>query len=66
MLMHPYSAIMSDPSLFPAPDEFSPERFLQSTESSMMTAHTMSFGFGRRICPGMHVAMQSVFIVLVR
>ncbi|KAI0352103.1 cytochrome P450 [Trametes cingulata] len=58
-------AIMQDPELFPEPEEFRPERFL-STTNPKLKKFTIHFGFGRRICPGMHMANQSIFIVIAR
>ena len=54
-----------DEELFPDPEVFRPERFLESTHPKLQN-FTIHFGFGRRICPGMYIANQSVFIVLVR
>lgn len=58
-------AITKDPELFPEPNEFRPERFLNSTHPAL-TNYTISFGFGRRICPGMYLAQQSLFIAISR
>ncbi|KAH9851906.1 cytochrome P450 [Lenzites betulinus] len=58
-------AIMQDPALFPQPEEFRPERFLLATHPKLQN-FTLHFGFGRRICPGMHIANQSLFIVISR
>ncbi|OJT13596.1 O-methylsterigmatocystin oxidoreductase [Trametes pubescens] len=58
-------AIMQDPELFPEPEAFRPERFLGTTNPKLQN-FTMQFGFGRRICPGLHIANQSVFIVIAR
>ncbi|KAK7044096.1 hypothetical protein VNI00_007812 [Paramarasmius palmivorus] len=57
--------IVSDPQLFPDPDKFMPERFLNSSDARLAN-YTVSFGFGRRICPGLHIAQQSMFIIIAR
>ena len=54
-----------DPDLFPEPEKFIPERFINPTESRLMD-YTLSFGFGRRICPGQHVAQNSLLITMAR
>ena len=59
------SAISKDPEVFPDPDKFDPERFINPTHPRLVD-FDLPFGFGRRICPGQHVAMQSVFIVISR
>ncbi|KAG9126955.1 hypothetical protein FRC07_001254 [Ceratobasidium sp. 392] len=50
-------AITRDPSVYPEPDVFNPDRFL---DPSVPKAPT--FGFGRRICPGAQLAETSLFI----
>ncbi|KAJ7482244.1 cytochrome P450 [Mycena galericulata] len=50
-------AIHRDPEIFPDFDEFRPERFLEQPN----LYHT-SYGFGRRICVGMAIANQTLFI----
>ena len=59
------SAITQDPEMFPEPDVFRPERFLDATNPKLVN-FTIPFGFGRRICPGMHVASQSIYIAISR
>ncbi len=60
-----YSAITQDEAMFPNPGEFIPERFLNTSDPNLIN-FTIPFGFGRRQCPGMHVALQSVFIAVAR
>lgn len=56
------STMMQDPEMFPDPNVFKPERFMHDPFADF----TLPFGFGRRQCPGMHVASQSLFIVIAR
>ncbi|KAF8528428.1 cytochrome P450 [Hysterangium stoloniferum] len=46
------------------PAAFEPERFLQ-VGLSPPDPHGYVFGFGRRICPGRHLANDSLFILIV-
>ena len=56
---------MHDPFMFPAPDEFRPERFLETTNPRLQD-FDLPFGFGRRICVGMHLAKNSLFISIAQ
>lgn len=58
-------AIMRDPEVFPNPDAFLPERFLGVTDPRLQNFE-IPFGFGRRICPGRHLAMNSLFVNIAR
>lgn len=53
-----------DPSVYKDPMAFKPERFLQSDEQPFPEPdpHSLSFGFGRRICPGRLLADTSLYI----
>ncbi|KAI0772313.1 cytochrome P450 [Trametes elegans] len=57
-------AILHDPVTFPNPEEFIPERFINPDGSLNDTrdVEAAAFGFGRRICPGRHLARASIFI----
>ena len=67
-------AIHYDPERFPEPHKFEPERFVNSPLSASEEAASadpygrshFTFGGGRRICPGMHVAERSMFINIAR
>ncbi|OAX31420.1 cytochrome P450 [Rhizopogon vinicolor AM-OR11-026] len=55
--------MLNDPRTYPNPSEFNPERFLANDgKEPERDPHTISFGFGRRICPGLHLADASVWI----
>ncbi|KAJ7931239.1 cytochrome P450 [Mycena leptocephala] len=56
-------AILHDEEIFPEPFVFRPERYLTGGEEASSTV-AAAFGFGRRICPGMHLAENSVFIAI--
>jgi Cytochrome P450 len=56
---------MRDPELFPDPESFRPERFIY-TDNPRLKDFDLPFGFGRRICPGMHLALDSIYINVVR
>ncbi|KAK7461952.1 hypothetical protein VKT23_008385 [Stygiomarasmius scandens] len=58
--------IYHDPDLFDDPEMFKPERYLDSEYGVKPGVddkdfrHTLIFGYGRRICPGMHLANNSI------
>ncbi|KAI0061753.1 cytochrome P450 [Artomyces pyxidatus] len=58
-------AILHDPSTYPDPEVFKPERFLtidgQVKDDPLLSA---VFGFGKRICPGRHVVDSTLYIVV--
>ncbi|KAF9043639.1 cytochrome P450 [Hymenopellis radicata] len=58
-------SMTQDDTVFAKPEEFSPERFLNTSDLKLVN-FTIPFGFGRRLCPGMHVALQTDFIAIVR
>ncbi|KAL0067441.1 hypothetical protein AAF712_005428 [Marasmius tenuissimus] len=52
--------ILKDPEMFPEPETFRPERFME-TEDPRLRNFDLPFGFGRRQCPGIHLARNSLF-----
>jgi len=65
-------ALVMDPNVFQDPETFNPSRFLTPHKAvgnwngKVEGEFTIPFGFGRRVCPGMYVALQSVFISIAR
>ncbi|KAJ8595256.1 cytochrome P450, partial [Rhizopogon salebrosus TDB-379] len=55
-------AISRDPEVFPEPDEFKPQRWIDNDGNLRGDLKFFVYGFGRRVCPGQHVANRSVFI----
>ncbi|KAI0034864.1 cytochrome P450 [Vararia minispora EC-137] len=51
-----------DPTVFPRPYDFRPERWLEADESGLasMNQHMMAFGGGLRVCGGQHFAQQTI------
>ncbi|QRV89137.1 cytochrome P450 family protein [Ceratobasidium sp. AG-Ba] len=54
--------ILHDPNVYPEPENFVPERYLVKDPSP--DPENYVFGFGRRSCPGIHVAQQSMWIAI--
>ncbi|GAA6032480.1 hypothetical protein JCM8097_004781 [Rhodosporidiobolus ruineniae] len=59
-------SIHHNPRDFPDSDRFDPERFMTKRPDYPGKWGHSAFGFGRRICPGMHLAENSVFINIAR
>ncbi|EKM77629.1 hypothetical protein AGABI1DRAFT_122003 [Agaricus bisporus var. burnettii JB137-S8] len=56
-------AITHDKEDYPEPLEFKPERFLKDGKlNPEVREPTAAFGFGRRICPGRHIAISSLYL----
>jgi cytochrome P450 len=67
-------AIHRDPDLWDNPDTFDPSRYINHSASAADYINTsdpksrdhFSYGAGRRVCPGVHVAERSLFINISR
>ncbi|KAK7047634.1 hypothetical protein VNI00_006402 [Paramarasmius palmivorus] len=60
-------AILHDENLYPEPFEFNPDRYIRNGKIDTTVEENptfAAFGFGRRVCPGRHVAYSSVWIAI--
>ncbi|KZT41168.1 cytochrome P450 [Sistotremastrum suecicum HHB10207 ss-3] len=55
-------SIARDPDVFPDPEAFRPERWLTPEGTIREDLRFYNFGFGRRVCPGQHLANRSLYI----
>ncbi|KAF8184106.1 cytochrome P450 [Mycena galopus ATCC 62051] len=58
-------AYFNDPNIYPDPEIFSPERFIisGSRKAPQQDPRDFLFGFGRRVCPGLHFTDASIWLV---
>ncbi|KAJ7607876.1 cytochrome P450 [Roridomyces roridus] len=59
-------AVLHDEHFYPDPHAFKPERFLLDGKlnPAIQGPEAATFGFGRRICPGRHMAAASIWITI--
>ncbi|EAU83541.2 cytochrome P450 [Coprinopsis cinerea okayama7 len=60
-------AVFHNPELYPDPFTFKPDRFVDregNDERGINPIPDIIFGFGRRFCPGQHVALDFTFLVI--
>ncbi|PBK70377.1 cytochrome P450 [Armillaria solidipes] len=51
-----------DPAVFPDPETFNPQRWIAADGTLRDDIRSYPFGFGRRVCPGQHIATASTYI----
>jgi cytochrome P450 len=61
-----FDGIHRIPEIFEHPFEFQPERWLISDEAKLqeMESHYFPFGSGPRVCPGMSLAMNELYLAI--
>ncbi|QRV99074.1 cytochrome P450 family protein [Ceratobasidium sp. AG-Ba] len=52
-------AMSRDEKIYRNPETFDPDRFLDPS-----VPHIPAFGWGQRVCPGLHYAQASIFITI--
>ena len=60
-------AILHDEKHYPDPHTFNPGRFLTSDgalDPEVLDPEEAAFGFGRRVCPGQHMAHDTMWIAI--
>ncbi|CAK5271974.1 unnamed protein product [Mycena citricolor] len=59
-------ALLHDEEMYEDPEAFQPERFLidGKLNPDILDPETITFGFGRRICPGRHLAVDTLWITI--
>ncbi|KAI6047002.1 cytochrome P450 [Pisolithus marmoratus] len=57
-------AMSRDPDVFPDPDKFDPQRWLDHNGRIRTDLKFYPYGQGRRVCPGMYLANDSLFITM--
>jgi len=55
--------MLHDEEIFPNPMDFNPDRY-QNLDSEMQKVTDLVFGFGRRACPGMYLAEDTLFAIV--
>ncbi|KAF9645995.1 cytochrome P450 [Thelephora ganbajun] len=56
--------VLRNPKMFPEPEKFDPERYLKDgkIDPSVFEPERRVFGSGRRICPGRHFSLRTLYL----
>ena len=65
-ILIPVYSVQRDPSVFPDPEKFDPERFAPSAKQSRNPYSFLPFGHGPHSCIGMRFAKMQIRLVLAR
>ncbi|KAJ6549908.1 cytochrome P450 [Mycena capillaripes] len=59
-------AILHDETVYPNPETFKPERFLLDGKlnPAIRDPESVAFGFGRRMCPGRHMVLSTLWLTV--
>ncbi|KAJ3555937.1 hypothetical protein NM688_g2303 [Phlebia brevispora] len=58
-------AMLHDPKDYPDPEAFNPDRFMRDGAlNPEVRSPVAAFGYGRRICPGRHLATESLALMI--
>lgn len=66
LFTHSSRAILHDEESYPDPFSFKPERFIKDGKLNpeVQDPEVAAFGFGRRICPGRHMATATIWMAV--
>ncbi|KAF9533206.1 cytochrome P450 [Crepidotus variabilis] len=57
-------AMAHDPKRYPDPENFNPDRFFNENGDLNDDDMLYTFGFGRRVCPGRHLASNTIWLTI--
>ncbi|KAH6919275.1 O-methylsterigmatocystin oxidoreductase [Coprinopsis sp. MPI-PUGE-AT-0042] len=60
-------AILNDPKVFVNPSQFNPDRYLDKNgniDTTVLDPEMAAFGYGRRICPGRHLGLETTALMI--
>ncbi|KAI0649657.1 cytochrome P450 [Trametes meyenii] len=64
VIIENFWGMLHDPTAYPDPDSFRPERWLGVDSEDVRHPLNIAFGFGRRICPGRLLAEELAFTAI--